>query len=240
VVGLALVLLSPVALASEAICDNPDQVTLYTGQPHWVLVKQTSVIIDKTKKVRIRQFRSREVTGCTGAGGDLHSLKVLIDQGGRLLYQRESGATTGDFWLERPFSLRDTMGGGTPQVVFDSGESGASDWFAHEHIVPLTGPQQFTDVAEPDFVASWRYTIGWFRSGTGPVVVTAVPTVGDAESDPDGFCHGCPHPYRYRMYQWHESSAAWKVVKEIDGSRKFDGSVDSLVKDRGYIRDRLP
>jgi hypothetical protein len=238
--ALLFILLSPLAIAQEAGCENPDTAQIYEGTPHWLLVKEAHVNIDKIQQVRVRQLRSRETTGCSGAGNDLHSLRVLIDQDGHLLYQRDSGAKTQDFWLGRPFIVRELMSESAPQVIFDSGYMAASDGTAHQHIVPLTGPQKFTDVGIPAFDTSWRHSIGWFGSQTGPFVVMAVPIIGDPDSDPDGFCHGCPHPYRYLMYRWQETGATWKVVGHAKGTRKFDGSVDPLVEDRTYISERLP
>jgi len=130
------------------------------------------------------------------------------------------------------------MGLGVPQVIFESGQMGVSDWVSHQHIVPLAGDRKFSDVGIPAFDTSWHVTIGWFQAASRHFVVLATPIVGSPETDPDGFCHSCPHPYRYSAYQWQPEEGRWLVAKEIPSSSKFED--DPLVAERRYILDRLP
>ena len=236
---LAVIALLParVALAEEE-CVDPDDSQLSGITLHWTLVHEVALGIAPADNLTIRQFRSTETTGCSGTGDPMNALRLQIEQNGAILYQYESDLKSRDFWLKHTFELRDVMGLGAPQVVFDSGQMGASDWIAHEHIVPLINDYRFSDVGLPAFDSSWRHTIGWFQAGSRHFVVVSIPIIGDPEADPDGFCHSCPHPYKYVVYQWQFADAQWKVVKEIPSSGRFED--DPLVPDRQYIQDRLP
>ena len=232
-------LLFRAAFGAEPDCTNPDTAHFYPGRPRWQLVNVKVVSPAKMAQVRVTLWRSKEVAGCSGAGNSMYAIRLIAESGGKVLYRYEPSPYPSNLWLGRPFELRDVMGLGIPQVLFQTGDEGASDWEADQHVVPISGPARFIDVGIAEMKSSWRNTLGWFVSKGRYFAVKADPLIG-GDADIDESCHGCPHHYRYVAYAWDPKSSTWEVATSFQASGMFDGGVDPLVADREYVQRRLP
>src|SRR5258708_207459 len=229
-----------VAYSEDTECANPDTAQLYTGPFHWKTVNAANVRLHDGSSAHIRLFRSVETAGCSGSGNPMYATKLIIDSGRHVLYRYDSDRDESNLWLGTPFEMRDVMGLGTPQVLFQTGHMEAPDGEAHQHIVPISGPSRYKDVGIPEMNSSLEETLGWIRSHGRSFAVKANPITSDS-SDDDLPCHICPHHYRYVAYAWVPASSKWEVVMDTPAAQKIDAFVvDPLEMDREYIHHRLP
>ena len=147
-------------------------------------------------------LESRDVTGTGGTGEALHDGNLVIATGRTVAFRYRTdppryGTDADPRFLMGGLRVEDVTGDRLPEVIFDTGYQGASDYFAQYHVLRFDPARRsFRDVRRLGFERGGLGDVVWLNvDGTGVAL-----TVDGIWKEAEG--HYGAHLYKYEAHRW--------------------------------------
>lgn len=194
----------------------------------WQLAREENISLGAYGDINVVLLRSKDTTGETGVGGDLHTANVIIRKDDKLLYQHTKDIKPqkeNAFFVDFELDVADMTNDGIPEIIFESGDIGASDYGKVIHILRFNPPKNiFEDIDGNQFIRSGTVSIQRFVENNKTYLVEAKPIWPKDINDP-GSCHYCAKFYNYDLYLWDSDRSKFiEVATQKSGGRFSDGS----------------
>ena len=241
-IGLFLTICGPLWAQKANSFDS----TIRYDHSRWKLIKQQVTTFDSTVgPANVVLLRSLRPTGTSGLGEPLSDVDLLIQQGGRVIYDfaknvdksTESPGTW--FYMDDYLEIKHVTNGEVPQILFHSGFQGASGFTNLEHFLRYDNPKAtFTDIAPEFFYNSTAHGLHWLRLPGRTLVVIAdrnwPPSV-----PPEDQCHSCASPFQYDTYQWNIGKSTFELFRHLYGKKSYFEAGEALSGDWVLIQSGL-
>lgn len=238
---VALVLVCSIApvLGTESPVDTREAAGLFNHKD-WSVAKALRVNLGGgTGKSLVVLLRSNKPRGASGVGDPMFGVDLLVVQAGKCEYRLSEQADRRGLFIDDVLEARDVTGDGTPEILFHSGEKGASDWTTYQHVLYRQPDDGYVwDIAPRSFYTSWRHTFRWLTSGSRTYALVADP-IEPASTADEHMCHGCPKYYQYSAFSWVPSRKAFVRVRSMVSRRAFTADEDPLVVDLVRIQHAI-
>jgi len=232
-------LVLPAVLFVAAAIATPDQSTPEFDQTRWELIKRASVrFVPDASACEVLLLKSRKATGSSGAGEPLYDVDLLLQQGGKALYEYAERRTKDDtpFYMDDYLDIRDVTGDRVPAVLFHSGTQGASDFVINEHILRYDhSTESVKDIALDIFYQSGTHGLRWLTLRDRTLVVIADRN-WPASTPIQERCHYCASPFQYDLYAWSSEQRAFLVRGRIYSDQSYEYASQALTGEWDLIQ----